>query len=469
MTRSRPIQCARLLLAFSLGGALLSVEFGGYPLPWTSARALAADEDEGEPLTDEENTPVTVKDTDGEDAPKAAASAAKTARNDAPSEGQVKKGSREHRSDDDLEQAAEAEQMRLASATHVRRFHEVLDELLAEFGYDVKSGQIKGLSNLSIRKIRVSDAIPKTYEEYVEMLLAERIRENSQIRLIDCVPCKTRTSSLVDGRLMITSPSTNVAKLDSAAAQLNIENFMDAVLVYHTTHMVLAVDVFNSQTKELVWARTYNSETIRTRYQKLAVDYRQVEKARPGEDYVPEYRYMFGLGGGGVPNVGGTTADSTMLNLQIRATERFNNRHDEFGMLLSILKSTNSLQKPYPTQGDSTSTSANPPETVTKSTGATPKPFQQALGIYGLYSHLFIGAIESYNDIRHGAHFGIGGLLASSYIAPAFRAGWDVFLGRRFSVSFGGNYIAPSSILVGSTSVKTAGGPGADVVMSLNY
>ena len=42
--------------------------------------------------------------------------------------------------------------------------------------------------------------------------------------------------------------------------------FMDAVLVYHTTHMVLAVDVFNAQTKELVWARTYNSETVKSRY-----------------------------------------------------------------------------------------------------------------------------------------------------------------------------------------------------------
>ena len=57
--------------------------------------------------------------------------------------------------------------------TTLRRF--------TEFGYDVKMGQIKGLKNLSIRKIRVSKAIPRTYETYVEMLLAERIRD---------VPCR---------------------------------------------------------------------------------------------------------------------------------------------------------------------------------------------------------------------------------------------------------------------------------------
>src|SRR4051812_46651038 len=148
---------------------------------------------------------------------------------------------------DNPKQAAEAEKMRISSSTHVRRFHEVLDELLAEFGYDVKMGQIKGLSNVSVRKIRVSKAIPKTYEDYIETLLQERIRENSQVRLIACVPCKTRTSSLVDGKLMITSPATNMARPESAAAQLGIENFMDAVLVYHTTHMVLAVSVFNAQ------------------------------------------------------------------------------------------------------------------------------------------------------------------------------------------------------------------------------
>ncbi len=57
-----------------------------------------------------------------------------------------------------------------ANPQKIRRFHEVLDELLAEFGYDVKSGQIKGLSNVSIRKVRVSQAIPKSYEDFIEAL-----------------------------------------------------------------------------------------------------------------------------------------------------------------------------------------------------------------------------------------------------------------------------------------------------------
>jgi hypothetical protein len=372
---------------------------------------------------------------------------------------------------DDPEQAKAAEKLRTASSAHVRRFHEVLDELLAEFGYDVKMGQIKGLSNVSIRKVRVSQAIPKTYEDYVELLIAERIRENSQVKLIACVPCKTRTSSLVDGKLMITSPATNMAKLESAATMLGIENFMDVVLVYHTTHMVLAVEVFNAQTKEVVWTRTYNSETLKTRYQKLAIDYSQVEKSRPGEDYVPEYRFMWGLGGAALPNIGGTTADSQMLDLQIRATEKFDNRHSEFGLMLSLLKTTDSIIKSYPSDGTSTSTSTstNPPDTETKVTQPAPKPFEQAYAFYALYSHLFLGSVESYNEVRSGVHVGIGGLLATGYLAPTARAGWDIYMGRRFSVSFGADYIGPATILVNGESVRAPGGAGGDVVMSLNY
>lgn len=368
-------------------------------------------------------------------------------------------------------QSAEAEKLRVASSTTIRRFHEVLDELLAEFGYDIKMGQIKGLSNLSMRKIRVSKAIPRTYEEYLEVLLTERIRENSQIRQIACVPCKTRTSSLVEGKLMVTSPATNVAKLESAAAMLGIENFMDAVLVYHTTHMVLAVNIFNAKSKELLWARTYNSETIKSRYQKLAVDYSQVAKSRPGEDYVPEYRFLFGLGGGGIPNVGGTSADSTMLNLQIRATEKFNNRRTEFGMLLSLYKATSSLIKEYPTEKPEgeTSTSENPPEVEENITQPTPKPFQQALGVYGMYGHTFLGAVESYNNVRHALNAGLGVLLSTGYFAPSARIGWDIYMGRRFSTNVGAVYIGKSSILVDKENVETKGGLGGDLVISLNY
>ena len=44
---------------------------------------------------------------------------------------------------------------------------------------------------------------------------------------------------------------------------------MDIVLVYHTTHMVLAYQVFEVETGEMLWAKAYNSETIRSGFKSL--------------------------------------------------------------------------------------------------------------------------------------------------------------------------------------------------------
>src|SRR5690606_570799 len=108
--------------------------------------------------------------------------------------------------------------------------------------------------------------------------------------LISCLVCKTRSSSMVDGKLYITSPRTNISRLNSAADQLGIQHFMDITLVYHSTHMVLAFQIFDVRSKELIWTRTYNSETMRSRFQNMAVDYSQVAKSRKSDEYVPEYK-----------------------------------------------------------------------------------------------------------------------------------------------------------------------------------
>src|SRR5690606_33189465 len=90
----------------------------------------------------------------------------------------------------------------------------------------------------------------------------------------------------------------------------------------------------------------------------------------------------------------------------------------------------------------------------------TPQPFQTAAAVYAIYGHTFLGAVESYNEVRQGFHVGAGALMASGYLAPALRAGWDIHFGRRFTTSFAGNYIAASTILVDNESVKTKGGVG---------
>ncbi|SMF13503.1 hypothetical protein [Pseudobacteriovorax antillogorgiicola] len=353
-----------------------------------------------------------------------------------------------------------------ADAPTVRRFHEVLEELLAEFGHDVKTGQIKDLKNLSIRKAMVSDTLPRSYGNYVELLVAERIRENSRIRLISCLPCKSKTSRIADKQILITSPHTNVGEMNRAAEQLGIDYFMDIILVYHTTHMVMAFQVFNTETKELTWARTYNSETIRSRFQKLAVDYSQVIKARASDEYVPEWRYLVGFGGASIPNVVSGARESSMLSLHLRGTEKFNNRRSEFGLLASLNISTSALLSEYPSTTPDGFTETDTTETVTE---VTPTPFTTALGLFGIYSHNFLAKVENYDRIRWGVNTAIGLHLATGYIAPAARFGVDLFLGKKFVVSSSAFYVTNANILINNEFVKTDGGAGGDVILSYSF
>lgn len=381
---------------------------------------------------------------------------------------------RQYALDDSLNEIDQkSEEMARASSRTVRRFHEVLDELLAEFGYDVKTGQIKGLKNLAIRKVEVSDAIPSTYRKYVELLISERIKENSKIRLISCVPCKSKTSRMVEGKIIVTSPSTNIGELKATAEKLNIDNFMDIILVYHATHMVLAMQIFRSDSNELMYSRTYNSETIRSRYQKLAIDYSQVAKSRPGENYQPEYRLMLGLGGAAIPNISGGKLDNTMLDLHFRSTEKFDRRRSEFGMLLSTFVTLSSVLNEYPkvegTGTTSTDDTSTDPDTSDFELPPQPKPFSFALAIYGLYTYNFLGVVESYNQIRQGVHLGIGSILTSGYLAPISKLGLDVYFGKRFVFTISGVYIGGSQITLDSTIVETTGGAGGEAILSFNF
>jgi hypothetical protein len=362
------------------------------------------------------------------------------------------------------DQYEEVERLKEANPKQIRLFHEVLNELLNEFAYDVKSGQISGLKNLSIRKVSVSESMPRSYENYVELLVAERIRENSKVRMISCLPCKTKNTRIVDDKLLISSPTTNTDDMNRAANQLGIENFMDVVLVYHTTHMVLAMQIFESSSKEMVWTRTYNSETLKTRFQKLAIDYSQIEKARSSDEYKPDFRYLIGFGGGSVPNVETSAREKSVLTLQVRGTEKFDNRKNEFGLLFTFNMAASSILSAYPSEGPVPDADA----TDTTSMERKAVPFTNSLGIFALYAHNFLGSLESYDEVRYGVNVGLGLHLASGYMAPTFRLGWDTYLGRRFSVNAGLIMVGPANILLDGKFVKIPGGLGGDVAISYN-
>ena len=87
---------------------------------------------------------------------------------------------------DDFERIAVKEQKQVIveemnkSKENGDNFSFVLEELMANFAKDVRKSQLDGLQNISIRKVSVNRAIPKSYESYIDYIISEQIRENSK-------------------------------------------------------------------------------------------------------------------------------------------------------------------------------------------------------------------------------------------------------------------------------------------------
>ena len=69
-----------------------------------------------------------------------------------------------------------------------RSFYQVLEDVLSDFEYDVKSGDVRGLTDLSVRNVVTSENVPESFKSHLELLTTERILKNSQTRMIQCIP-----------------------------------------------------------------------------------------------------------------------------------------------------------------------------------------------------------------------------------------------------------------------------------------
>ncbi len=160
----------------------------------------------------------------------------------------------------------------------------------------------------------------------------------------------------------------------------------------------------------MVWTRTYNSETIKSRYQKLAIDYSQVEVSRPGEDYKPDYRFIVNVGGAIVPNLTKVISTQVLQSSQLEGLKNLTNEKYEFGLNTSL----------FLTKQTFTGRPSTTEEELDADGNKLPSPFKLAIGVTALYGYNFIGALESYNELRNQLNLGIGFLMASTYLAPRY-------------------------------------------------
>lgn len=320
-----------------------------------------------------------------------------------------------------------------------RNFYEVLDDLLGDFEYDLKNGNVYGLKDIAIRNIAVSENIPPSFKSHLELLITEKILKTTKTRVIQCLPCRSKRTSLNGDQVVITSPDTNPTELARIAKMSNIMNFLDVAYSYQPTGMVLSMFITEPESGSIIWSRSYNSETSRASAFRRGVDYAQVDDARRQTEYTPTILYRVGINYLFEPNISGSTG---CLGLGFRMVERYDNRKKEVGFEADYLKDSSTIV------GTST----------TAATTASTANLYSGINLTLLFLHAWnlIGDEENFNKVRGSVSLGVGGTYASGFLGGLFRTSYEWRLGKHYSVNANVGYRPSSTPMI-------AGTPGAPV------
>ena len=342
-----------------------------------------------------------------------------------------------------------------------RRFNDVIEDLLNEFAFDLKSAQQIGMANLSIRRIALNESIPRAYESYIESLIVDRIHKFSNIKVIQCTKCRVKRTVVENNRLVVTVPINNPTELDAIAKQLGVETWMDAGVIYQESSIMLSVSLFDSKTKELLWTKVYNSESLERKASGALKDGKDSkdgllpgEKPKDPSHFAGEITVGYVL----VPNV---KVSTSMLGFNFRAAEKFNYDQSEVGAILGVYLDPALFIKNYD------GVEGNPEATGEVTAGTTVesiKPFKYGLGLFADYHHHFITIPENTELARFGISAGIGLIAAQGYLSFSGRGGVHMKLGRHFILECAGLYSLPTTIQIKDKfKFTTKGGIGANI------
>ncbi len=342
-----------------------------------------------------------------------------------------------------------------------KRFEDVLSDLLNEFSYDLKTTQLQGKKTMSIRKVSLSDNVPKSYETYLASLLTERIQKYSSIRLLECPACRIKRAVVENNQMVVRAPVSDVSELDKVAEGQGIESWMDASLLYQPGNLVLTVTAFDSRTKEFLFSRVYSSDTIYKKNVKREVVGGKLQETPQNE---PAYVWNLGLNWTSLANV---KTNSTMLGGDLRVAESFRKGRSEVGGQVSVLVNTSVVSASYP--GASTvvfSASDGSGGTTT----ASVNPVLYALGVFGTYHEHVFGNVDDRDGFRGGWQGALGAVIATGYFSPSLRGGLHLLLGQHFYLEGNLLYSLPATLTIEKIyTYRTPGGLGSGLTFGLVY
>lgn len=317
-----------------------------------------------------------------------------------------------------------------------RNFYTVLDEVLTDFEYDLRSGQVMGMKDLSIRNVVVSENIPNSFRSHLELLVTERILKSSKTRIVHCLACRSRKATLSGGSMVISSPENNFAELQRISKMNGIQNFMDIAYAYQPAGMILSLQVSDAETGTMLWSKNYNSETTRAAAQRRGVDFNAIEEAKTKMEYTPLVQHKPNLAFAFLPKAGGGM--STALGFGYRMMERYDNRKKEVGFELAYYMDIASFVGT-----------------------ATPDPNNLWAGfnLTLLFTHgwALFGDEENYNKPRGIIYASLGGTYTSGFLGGVIRGSYEWRLAKHWGVNAFLGYRPSATLVIGSSTATLSG------------
>ncbi len=332
------------------------------------------------------------------------------------------------------------------SGTNERNFYQVLEDLLGDFEYDLKNGQVQGLKDLAIRNIATSENIPPSFKNHLELVVTERILKNTKTRVIQCLPCKAKRTTVNGDEVIITSAETNPAELSRIAKLAGIADFMDIAFAYQPNGMVMSMTIVEPDGGGIIWSRSYNSETSRASAFRRGVDYSQTDEARRATEYYPTVAHRLAIYYLFERNTSGTTG---CLGIGYRLVERYDNRKKEVGFEVDYLKDSS---------------------TLVNSSASTIGNLYSGFNLTLLFFHSWnlIGDEENFNRVRGNIFAAIGGTYASGFLGGLIRSGYEWRLARHWAVSGVLGFRPKATAFIGASSTE-ASVSGPEFGVGINY
>jgi hypothetical protein len=316
-----------------------------------------------------------------------------------------------------------------------RNFYSVLDEVLADFEYDLKTGQVSGLKDLTIRNIATSENVPSSFKPHLELLITERIMKTTKTRVVHCIACRSKKTQLDGKSMVISSPDSNSAEMQRIAKMNGIQNYMDVAFAYQPSGMILSFQISDAETGTTVWTHSYNSENTRASAQRRGVDFQEAGEAKYKMEYMPTVQVKPTLYTVMAPKAG--SGYSTALGFGVRMMERYDNRQKEVGFEMNYYYDISKL------------IGITQPDTNVWAKFNLTMLFTHAWGLFG--------EEENFNITRGVIHAGIGGTYASGFLGGLIRGGYEWRFAKHWTLTSFVGYRPQATALVSGTQYKLTG------------